>query len=167
MIAKVKETGEIVEVNKLYSFPGGLKFMDLTHQKAKFYNYNDLDFNIQQKSGKPVDPAPKIPDGLVFRLTVERYRTISKQDRMLKYELLNALDQAIVSRDISINCILKIVEEKCKNVKELYPNGSDFLVENNGGKYILVSNKNARIFKKVCRIDLHVSVYIVPKEEQL
>ena len=157
MIAKVKETGEIVEVNKLYGFPGGLKFMDLTHPQAKFYNYNDLDFNIPDK---PVDSAPKMMDGLVLRLTVKKYRTLSKKDRMLKSRLTSALDQVITSNGVPINCILKTVEERCKRIEELYPKGSNFLVENKDGNYILVSNEDVRVFKKVCRIDFHVSLYV-------
>ena len=118
--------------------------------------------NIGNKNNKPYSFG-QVQPGFMLRLSVKKYRTLSKQDRALKWRLDNAFNGIITDSDVSLNCILKEIEERCQIVERLYPDGNVFLVKNLGNS-ILVSNKNAHVFKKVCRIDL-CTVFYMTKEE--
>ena len=125
-----------------------------------------FDFSYHKDKKESVGFCQTLPDCIKYIWTVKKYRTISKQDRMLKFLLWGAFDYLITDNDIRMDYILKQIEEKCETVKKIYHYGTDFLVKDLGGT-ILISNKDARVFKKVCRIDFHVSFYVEPEEKQI
>ena len=118
--------------------------------------------NIEKGNNKPYTFG-QVQPGFMLRLSVKKYRTLSKQDRALKCRLDNAFNGIITDRDVPLNCILKEIEERCQIVEKLYPDGNGFLVKDLGDS-IFVSNKNSHVFKKVCRIDLG-TVFYMTKEE--
>jgi hypothetical protein len=123
-----------------------------------------FDFSYREDKEESAGFWQTLPDCIKYIWTVKKYHTISKQDRMLKHLLWVAFDYLITDKDIRTDYILKQIKNDCETVKYLYHDGTDFLIKDLGGT-ILVSNKYAHVFKKVCRIDFHVSFYLESKEE--
>lgn len=139
--------------------------MDIKGKKNRLYFsenarsfINDRIAQYGQKQAHLEGLTRNPPECLKIILMVKRYRTMSKQDRRIKFMLCNALDYAIFDGDTPKEYLLKYIKGKCEVVERIYQKGNKFLVKDLGSS-ILISNEGTHVFRNVCSINYRISYY--------